>query len=198
MRRLLPLVLLAVLTLAACQPERLPVQGDLHDLDVTLFDADSNAVAFPAVLEDAVSIVGFIYTYCPDVCPMTTNTMRQVRAALDDSTGLAGTRFISVSFDPARDTPSVMDRYRRAYGLEDVDWLFLTGDSASVAETMAAFDVRYALSEESPPASSGAYLLNHSDQISLVDERLRLRMEYGGSMTPAELIVEDAAYLLGH
>jgi protein SCO1/2 len=176
---------------------RLPVQGDLDGLDVTLLDADSSAVAFPEVLEGRTSVVGFVYTFCPDVCPMTTNTMRQVRTAVADS--LAAQEqpplYVTISFDPERDTPEVMDRYRRAYGLENAEWLFLTGDSASVAEVMAAFDVRYAVSDEGPPASTGSYLLNHSDQISLVDPDLRLRMEYGGSMTPPEIIAEDALYL---
>jgi protein SCO1 len=39
------------------------------------------------------------------------------------------------------------------------------------------------------------YFLSHSDKILLIDERSRLVFDYGGSMTPVNIIAEDLAKL---
>jgi protein SCO1 len=61
-----------------------------------------------------VLLVTFIYTRCPfpDFCPRMSSNFNQVYQQLDTNQSLAGTRLLSVSFDPEHDTPKVL----RAYG----------------------------------------------------------------------------------
>ena len=170
---------------AGCGGEAGAPRGDAF----VLLDQDSARVAFPGDLRGDVVVLGFIYTHCPDVCAMTTANMREVRRRLGAPTDV---RFVSVTFDPARDTPGVLKRYGQLYDLDDTDWLFLTGDSTTVDRLMEAMGVRhrrgYATTTE---AGEAVYFIDHSDQITLLDRRGRVHRHYGGSMTPPEILVED-------
>jgi protein SCO1/2 len=185
-------VALTGLLLAGCGPE---VEDDLRGADFRLLTADSTAVTFPDAFAGNVLVVGYIYTRCPDVCPLTTANMKAVQEGLADDSGV---QFVSVSFDPERDTPSVLRRYRDAYRLDEDAWTFLTGDPATVDRMMERLGVRvaYAARSDSATIAAGAYFLDHTDQITLVDAQGRVRAHYGGSMTPPEFLIEDINALL--
>ncbi|MEM9996921.1 MAG: SCO family protein [Bacteroidota bacterium] len=194
MLRVLPALALAFL-LAACQQDGpaddsgLGVMDDLSDASFALVDQDGAAVDFPSDFEGEPVVLGFIYTFCPDICPATTANMKEIRRQLGNPNDVT---FLTVTFDPERDTPSVMGDYARAYDLEDTDWRFLTGEPAEISRLMERMRVRVERSD-STVSDDGTvfYFVNHTDQISLIDEDERLRFNYGGSNTPPEIIVED-------
>lgn len=189
--RLLALALVGTLVLAGCQND-LPVQKDLRGDAFRLVDHDSTAVTFPDDYRGDVLLVSYIYTQCPDVCPLITANMRQVRDALQDTNGV---RFISITFDPRRDTPSRLDSYRSAFGIADsTPWPFLTGTPATIDTLMHRLDVKTNISSGD---TTGTYFIDHTDQITLIDERGRVRYQYHGSRTPPEMIAEDVAKLRG-
>src|SRR4029077_14607552 len=81
-----------------------------------------------------ITLLGFIYTSCtnPEGCPLAYRVFDRLkdeiraRPALKDQVQL-----VTLSFDPARDTPSVMKRYAGSQ-LEDeggLRWFFLTTPS---------------------------------------------------------------------
>ena len=121
-------IALLALGLMGCQ-DPLPVLDDLQDASFQLVNQDSAAVAFPQEYTGEVLVVGYIYTQCPDVCPRITSNMKQVRNRLNTPSDV---RFVSVTFDPRRDTPTKMASYRNAYNLGDTNWQFLTGDSTQI------------------------------------------------------------------
>ena len=63
-------------------------------------------------LSPKIRLVEFMYTQCPDVCPNTTYQMKQLRDQLTKD-GVFGKKveFLTVSFDPKRDTPEVLTHY---------------------------------------------------------------------------------------
>jgi protein SCO1 len=91
------------------------------------------------LIKDKIVVINFIYTSCPDVCPLTSARMAQVQQQLGE---LVGTEVFlySISVDPAVDTPEVLERYAAAFGAGP-GWLFITGDEE---ELRAA---RYSLGE---------------------------------------------------
>ena len=202
MPRLLALPIMALLLMAAagCQstPEHLEVEDPLADASFTLVDQDSQAVTFPDDFEGAPTLVGYIYTHCPDVCPMTTANMKRVRDSLGTGSDV---RFVSITFDPARDTPAMLRGYADVWGLDSTDWRFLTGDSTTIAALMGRMGIRYqvdppptsraALTQPDTTAAPASYLVSHTDEISLLDARGRLVETYGGSRTPPEILIED-------
>ena len=105
-------------------------------------------------------LVYFGYTFCPDVCPTTLNTIAQAMDRLGHRAEDLQVLFITV--DPARDTPEVMRDYTQAISPRIVG---LTGTPEQIARTAAAYHVYY----HAQPASAGDrnYSVDHSSIIYL-------------------------------
>ena len=85
---------------------------------------DSGKPVQLASLKGNVVVYDFIFTNCAGSCPMMTATMRKVTAKVDKD---APVRFVSISVDPKRDTPPVLQAYANRVR-NDPRWTFLTGD----------------------------------------------------------------------
>lgn len=83
---------------------------------------------FDDLIEDKVVVVNFIYTSCPDVCPLETAQLVKVQNILGERIG-RDVFFYSISIDPETDTPSVLARYRDQFGAR---WTFLTGTATDI------------------------------------------------------------------
>lgn len=133
--------------------------------------------------------MGFIYTNCPDICSFITANVRDVYQKMENP---GNVQFALVTFDPRRDTPDVLKNYARSFNMDQEPFQFLTADSTTIASFMDRMSVRTQESY-SRELDNGErmYFLNHSDKILLIDEESRLIFDYGGSMTPVGIIVED-------
>src|SRR5262245_31259183 len=76
-----------------------------------LLDQDSTAFS-SSEMAGHVWIASFVYTNCPDFCPLITKHMADLRDELKQDDELGKARLLSITVDPARDTPGVL----RAYG----------------------------------------------------------------------------------
>jgi cytochrome oxidase Cu insertion factor (SCO1/SenC/PrrC family) len=83
------------------------------------------------VLKDRVVLINFIFTNCPDACPMMTQKLIQVRKLLDDSVK-DDIWFVSLSIDPERDTPEAMKAFAEKQGVDEHRWIFVTGEKANL------------------------------------------------------------------
>lgn len=180
-------LLLGLLALGGCASddgdERI---DDLSDVSFELVNQNGEPVTFPDDFAGQAVVVGYVYTQCPDICPMVTANMRQLRDQIEASDDVA---FVTITFDPQRDTPERLRSYRAAYGLDDTDWQFLTGERDTISDLMERMDVRVELSRGS--YDDDDYLIDHTDQISLIDPQQRVLFHYGGSMTPVDILAED-------
>jgi protein SCO1 len=70
-------------------------------------------------------VVSFIYTSCPDICPLTTARLTQVEDELRDQMG-HDLFFVSMTVDPEHDTPERLKEFSNAFSTGP-GWLFLTG-----------------------------------------------------------------------
>src|SRR5262249_40295984 len=86
-------------------------------------------------------LVSFVSTTCGGSCPATTHRMSQVARALADQGLLKGgrVRLLSITLDPARDTPELLRRYMKAYDTAPAHWTFLTGPREQVEKVHAAW-----------------------------------------------------------
>jgi len=188
-RQILGLVVAMIITagLVGCQEPR--VIDDLSDASYSLVASDSAAVMFPQDVKGDVVVLGYIYTHCPDVCPMTTANMKKVRQQLDAPNDV---QFVTVTFDPLRDTPSVMAQYSETYGVDDTNWMFLTGDTTTVNAMMRRIGISHRITDTTTTSDGEAiYFISHSDLVTLIDREGRIRQHYSGSRTPPEILVED-------
>ncbi len=192
----LPLALIPLLLLAGCasRPEHLAPEDDLTDASWPLLTQDSTALAFPAAVAGAPTLVTAIYTHCPDVCLTTMANARRVRTALGADT--ARVHFLTLTFDPARDTPGVLHAYAEAWGAHG-DWRLATGDTATVASLMARLGIRSEVSASDTLADGRtAYTLSHSDKMLLIDADGRVVETYGGTAAIPKMVADDARALL--
>jgi protein SCO1/2 len=118
-----------------------------------------------------VVILGFGFTWCTDVCPVTLATLQQARrklgAAADD------VQVVYITVDPERDDPARMKKYLYAF-----DPTFVGGTGG--ASELAAIRKDYGIFAEKHVKGS-SYSVAHSSSIYLIDRRGRLRalMPYG-------------------
>ncbi len=79
--------------------EKLPLDKDLTKKSYTLINQDSVEVIFPENIIGHITVMGFIYTHCPDICPMTTHNMYLTEKKLNEN-GIEDVKFVALSFDP--------------------------------------------------------------------------------------------------
>src|SRR5512137_3231696 len=94
--------------------------------DVELVDQDGKPVRLRALLSgDKAVIADFVFTTCTTVCPMLSAIMVRMQDRLGDRLGKDVT-MISVTVDPARDTPARLKAYAKKWKARP-GWVWLTG-----------------------------------------------------------------------
>jgi protein SCO1 len=122
-------------------------------------------------------LVTFLYTYCPDVCPVIAGNLD---AALRSGPGRrAGLKVLSVSVDPARDTPAAVRRYVRRHHLAPA-FVWLLGTRSELKRAWRAYDVAVL------PGAKGT--LTHSTPTLLVDPEGRERVLYDTTVQTADVV----------
>jgi protein SCO1/2 len=151
--------------------------------NVALTDQEGKPFSLDRLRGKAV-IVSFVYTTCNGTCPATTASLARVQKALKQA-NLWGRRveFVSISLDPARDSPAVLASYARLYNADLSAWHFLTGEPERVAEVIAAWGMWAKF------GPSGT--LDHPSRIFLVDPEGRQREIYNLEFFEPETVVRD-------
>ena len=150
---------------------------------------------------DKITLLGFIYTSCvdPEGCPRAYRVFddlkKQIRAipALNDKV-----RFVTLSFDPERDTPKVMAQYGsgRLLNSKGLDWYFLTTRStAEVLPLVDGFgqDVRYSFSKANGKLNRE---LSHVLKVFLIDRDRNIREIYTSTFLHPQTVMADVKTLL--
>jgi len=187
------LTILIFSTLISCNsgPE---VIDDLSKKSFEVVNQNGEEITFPDDYTGKYVIMGFIYTNCPDICPLVTQNMIKVQKELGNPDDV---QFLGVTFDPKRDTPQVLKEYKNVFDLGR-NFDFLTADSSTVSELMDSVRVRSQVSfTRIRDDGKELYFMNHSDKIMVLDKKGRVIFEYGGSMTPVNYILEDLEKVRG-
>ncbi|MCC6906131.1 MAG: SCO family protein [Anaerolineae bacterium] len=140
-------------------------------------------------LQSSVVLYSFIYTHCTTVCPAITAQMKQVALRLEED-GLLGNpvKLVTVTFDPARDTPQRLTEYAAQFDAPPDDWVWLTGNPTEIKKLVGGefgvyFEQVAAENPTSDPApAEEAYDFVHATVYVLVDDEGVIRSEYLGMM----------------
>ncbi|HEV7489841.1 MAG TPA: SCO family protein [Rhodanobacteraceae bacterium] len=123
--------------------------------------ADGNALTL-ADWKGRWTVAFFGYTNCPDVCPTTLATFKQVWATLR-AAGLADRlSFDFISVDPERDTPAQLAKY---VGYFSRDFVAATGTDEELTALTRALGLVYARA----PTGNGDYTVDHSASAIIID-----------------------------
>jgi len=93
--------------------------------DFTLQDADGKPVTMRD-FHDKVVVLFFVYTNCPDVCPLHAQRIAEIQEMVNLTPMRDQVRFVTITTDPKNDTPEVMRAFASNHGLDPVNWTFLT------------------------------------------------------------------------
>lgn len=173
-----------------------------------------------ADLEGKVWVADFIFTNCPDFCPVLTANMLRLQRQLA-SEGVLGDDVMLVSFsvDPIADTPEVLYRYAEAYGADQEAWRFLTGpfeyldevlvDGFFVAVTHIYHDDPDGHGQHGEHADHGAhhthtdhhdvpppYDIVHSNRFVVVDRHGNVQGYHDGEQLDLEALMHDIRFLV--
>jgi protein SCO1 len=159
--------------------------GHLATLD-TLSDHTGRRLASADFLGKAV-VVFFGYTQCPDICPTTLTTMKDVMRLLGPKADRVQVLFVTV--DPERDTPEVLANYVPWF---DQRFLGLYGDTQTTLAVAREFRVYYG---KVKGETALGYSIDHSATSYAYDPRGQLRLLINHGET-AEHISEDLTKLL--
>jgi cytochrome c peroxidase len=150
------------------------------------------------VFADDVVLLSFIYLSCSDVngCPLATAVLDKVQSRLGEDPEIAGRlRFVSLSFDPSRDTPEVMGRYAESFAGGGVEWAFLTTASEErLQPILEAYGQRIRKEVDAEGNELGTF--SHLLRVFLIDSRRRIRNIYTVSFLHAETLIADVKTLL--
>jgi protein SCO1/2 len=124
--------------------KRLPVIGPAPPFTLTSQDGKSVALTD---LRGKVLAVTFIYTGCPDICPLVTQKMVDVQNALGAEFGTK-IAFVSITLDPEHDTPAVLKDYAQSWGAKPNGWMLLTGSPAAIRDVTRRYGVFFAKKED--------------------------------------------------
>lgn len=125
-------------------------------------------------------LIYFGYTYCPDVCPTTLQTMTEALDLLGEKAEKVQPLFITV--DPERDTVKVLADYVKAFHPRLVG---LTGTADQIARAAKAYGVYYAKAEPSDP--DAPYLMDHSSFVYLMGPDGRYLTVFPHGTTPEDM-----------
>jgi protein SCO1 len=141
-------------------------------------------------LRGKVVLVSFAFTTCSGSCPVTTHRMSRVAQALAGKGLLKDKRvlLLSITLDPARDTPEALRKYMKAYDADPGHWTFLTGPRERVEKVHAAWGMW------AKPAANGQF--DHPSRVFLVDGRGRVREVYNLDFFKPAWVLEDVQLLL--
>lgn len=189
MPRRLILALLIAVVLTSCGPSfrGSVLEAPVSVPDFTLTDQRGGTFRLSDQRGDVV-LLFFGYTQCPDVCPTTLATWRQVHQALGDDA--ARVRFVFVTVDPERDTSERLGMHVNAF---NPDFIGLTGSTAELETVYRIFDVYH--EKDTSSGSAAGYLVSHTATTFVIDPdgNWILRLTYG---TPVEDIVHDVRQVL--
>jgi protein SCO1 len=120
--------------------------------------------------DNNIYIANFFFASCKDVCPKMNAKVESVYKKVIEQ-NYAEVKFISFSVDPAHDSVSVLATYAKKFNADAHKWYFVTGSKDAIAKAGSGFLL---------PVSMEDTLVDHSENLMLVDKKNHIRGIYDG------------------
>jgi len=118
--------------------------------DIEVLDQNGRKIHFYTdLVKGQTVVINFIFTTCTTICPPLGATFARVQKELGDKVG-RDVRFISISVDPATDTPERLKAWGAKFHAGE-GWTFVTGNKPQVDELLYALGASSARREDHSP-----------------------------------------------
>ena len=126
-----------------------------------------------------IVLLFFGYTSCPDVCPVTLATFKQVYEKLGDDAQKV--RFVMITADPERDTPDKVAEFAARFNPE---FIGLSGD---ITDLEAIWKELGVFVEKQDWGSAAGYLVSHTASVYVLDQTGSLFMTFPYGTTATDM-----------
>lgn len=156
------------------------MQGDFLP-NFALYDETGKVVQMRGFRGKAL-VINFIFTRCPDpnMCPASTARMARLQRIVKEK-GLADVHQISISLDPAYDTPAILNFYAEARGLDTESFSLLTGPEQVIEDVLKTFGI-LTVDEDG--------ILNHTMATIIVDRNGKIIHRREGSRWSSQAFLD--------
>ena len=127
-------------------------------------------------------VINFMYTSCPDVCPLLTASLKIVREHMKPAEA-RDIRFLSITTDPEVDTPEVLKAYSGRHKADASNWSWLTGEARELAPVWQGFGVSV--------ERLARGLIEHTTLTVVADAKGFMRFAYFGSAPDPDVLLKD-------
>lgn len=114
-----------------------------------------------------VYVLEFFFTTCPSICPKMNMSMLEIEKTFFGNPNFG---IVSITIDPAHDTPQVLKDHAKLLGVKSSTWNFLTGDKATIMDLSNKGFNLYA--GENAKVNGG---FEHSGLFALIDKKGNIR-----------------------
>jgi protein SCO1/2 len=114
-----------------------------------------------------VYVLEFFFTTCPSICPKMNLSMLQIEKTFFGNPNFG---IVSITIDPATDTPAVLKEHAKLLGVKSSNWNFLTGDKTAIFDLANKGFNLYAAANKKV---SGGF--EHSGLFALIDKKGHIR-----------------------
>lgn len=121
-------------------------------------------------------VLTFLYAHCPDVCPLTAETLHKTQQLLGKNASRV--TMLAVSVDPKGDTPAAVQNFSTQHKLTS-NWHYLIGSQSELAPVWNSYSV-YA-----QPSTSTTSM--HTSAVYLIDKTGRERVLFADAFTAQQL-----------
>jgi protein SCO1/2 len=152
----------------------------------------TNHTGSPVSLEDLrgqVVVLSFLYTGCPDACPILGANYLAIEREFSDAVKRGDLALVFVTVDPERDTPERLRGYTQAMG---GTWFFLSGSVAELLEVWQQYGVHREVIERTKEV-----IVYHSYMTYLIDRQGMSRIKHIGVWYTHEVIPDIRQLLYG-
>ena len=124
-------------------------------------------------------VLTFLYTHCPDQCPLTAEKLHAVMLSLGSDAQRVGV--VAVSTDPRRDTTAAALNFSQVHRMQNY-WHYLLGTESELSPIWSSYSVYAAPT----PTSTGGSVA-HTTAVYVIDKQGRERVFFGSDFTSAQL-----------
>jgi len=133
-------------------------------------------------LQGKWSLMFFGYTHCPDICPISLQTLADMVRAIDDPHVADALKVYFVSVDPARDQPQVLADYVTYF---NPDFIGATAPLEQLTPLTRSLGIAHALRNQTE--GSEQYDVDHSAAIVLINPRAEYAGLFGAPQDAAKM-----------
>ncbi len=157
--------------------------------DFSLHDQTNQQVSLSSLRGKAVAMT-FLYTHCPDICPLTAEKLHEAYQQLGGTAKRIA--LVAISVDPKGDTPEAVRAFLSTHHV-DGELTYLIGSFAELKRVWTYYYVTSDAKDPTAKAAAGAPsvdLVGHTSIVYVIDPSGNLRVFLPANFDPKDLVTD--------